>query len=113
MACAHKVELRIESPFSEKLFGSVVIGIPENQFFELIAKFPAISFTGQNPKVNEAIKEGITKEERERIAKHLGLRPNTEFKFEFQGILRYLDEAKEKPSFESNGKKLWAFPQQS
>jgi hypothetical protein len=110
---AHKIELRIESPSSEKLFGFVVIGIPENQLLELIAKFPDAPFTGQNPKVNEAIKEGITKEEREPIAKHLGLRPNTEFKFEFQGFLRYLDEAKEKPSFESNGKKFWIYPRKS
>jgi hypothetical protein len=92
---------------------SVEIGIPENQFLELIAKFPAVGFTGPNPKVDEAIKEGITKEERGRIAKHLGLRPNTEFKFEFQGILRYVDKAKEKPSFESNGKEFWIFPRKS
>lgn len=107
---AHKIELRLESASSEKLFGSVVIGLLENQFLELIAEFPDVRFTAQNPKVNEAVKEGITKEESERIAKHLGLRPNTELKFEFQGMLRHLDEDKEKPEFESNGKKFWIFP---
>jgi hypothetical protein len=113
MLSAHKIELRIESPSGDKLFGSVVIGIPENQFLELIAKFPAVSFTGQNPKVNEAIKEGITKEERGRMAKDLGFPADTEPKFEFQGMLRYIDEARETPSFESSGRKFWIFPRKT
>jgi hypothetical protein len=112
MACAHKLELRAESRSGEKVFGFVVIGIPENQFLELKAKFPDEGFKGQNPKLNEAIKQDITKEESERIAEHLSLRPNEKSKFECETILRYLNEAKEKPRFESNGKKFWIFPRE-
>jgi hypothetical protein len=43
--------------------GSAMVGIPEEQFLELNAKFPPRGFAGQNPKVNEAIKESITEEE--------------------------------------------------
>ena len=113
MPSAHKIELRVESPSGKKVFGFVIIGIPENQFLELKAKFPDEGFKGINPRLNEAIKQDITKEENERIAEHLSLRPNTESKFECERILRYLDETKEKPRFESNGKKFWIFPRES
>jgi hypothetical protein len=107
---AHKIDLVIKALFGG-VFGHVVIGIPENQFLELKAKFPDEGFKGQNPKVNETIKEAITKDERELITKHLGLPFGIKFEFQFLAICRYIDEANEKPSFESNGKKFWVFPQ--
>jgi hypothetical protein len=110
MPSAYKIEFRVESLSGEKLFGFVVVGIPENQFLELKAKFPDVGFKGQNPKVNEAIKEDITKEEKDRITKKLANHSGMESKFIPEGISRYLDEAREKPSFESNGKKFWIFP---
>jgi hypothetical protein len=109
MSSAHKTELRVESPSGKDLFGFVVVGIPENQFLELNAKFPDEGFKGQNPKMKEAVKQDITKEEREQITKHLRLQPDMESKFECEAIVRYLDEAKENPIFESNGKKFWIF----
>ena len=90
-----------------------MVGIPEEQFLELNAKFPSRGFAGQNPKVNEAIKESITEEEKTEIAEHLGIR-HTHFTFEFKAARHFIDEANERPSFESNGKKfldlLIAFP---
>jgi hypothetical protein len=88
---------------------NIVVGISESQFLELKAQFPDEGFKAQNPKLKEAIKQDITKEEREQIAEHLRLRSGTEPKFEFETIVRYLDEAKEQPRFESNGKKFWVF----
>ena len=112
MSCAHKTELRVESASGEVVFGFVVVGIPESQFLELKAKFPNEGFKGfkgQNPKLKQAVKQDITKEEREHIIEHLRLRPDAEAKFECEAIVRYLDEAKEQPRFESNGKKFWIF----
>ena len=107
MPSAHKIELQIVSPSGEPL-GLVIVGIPEDQFLKLKAEFPDKGFSGQRPKVNQAIKEGITKQEKDHIAKHPGLPGNTKLKFQFEGIPRsYVDEAKEKPSFESHGKKFW------
>ena len=109
MPSAHKTELRVESPSGELVYGFVVVGIPESQFLELKAKFPDEGFKGQNPRLKESVKQDITKEEREQIAEYLRLRPDTEPKFECETIVRYLDEAKEIPRFESNGKKFWIF----
>lgn len=110
---AYKIDLRLEPPSGWKPFGHVVIGIPEKQFLELKARFPDEGFKGQSPKVDQAIKEGITDNEREQIANHLGLRPNTQLRFEFQTIVGYVDEAKQKPQFENNGKKFWIFQHHS
>ena len=74
MPSAYKIEFCIESLSGEKLFGFVVVGIPENQFLELKAKFPDVGFKGQNPEINEAIKEGFTEEEKERIRQKLDYR---------------------------------------
>ena len=101
MPCAHKTELRVESASGEVVFGFVVVGIPESQFLELKAKFPDERFKGQNPKLKQAVKLDITKEEREHIIEHLRLRPDAEAKFECGAIVRYLDEAKEQPRFAS------------
>ena len=110
---AYKIDFCVEPPSSWKPFGHVVIGMPENQFLELKAQFPDEGFRGQNPKVDQAIKEGITKDERDRILMQLGFQSGTECKFTSQGIVRYIDEAKEPPQFESNGKKFWVFRHQS
>ena len=109
MPCAHKTELRVESPSGEVVFGFVVVGITESQFLELKAKFPDEGFKKQNPRLKEAIKQAITKEEREQIIELLRLASDAEPKFECETIVRYLDEAKEQPKFESNGKKFWVF----
>jgi hypothetical protein len=101
MPCAHKTELRVESPSGEVVFGFVVVGITESQFLELKAKFPDEGFKKQNPKLREAIKQNITQEEREQIIEHLRLRSDANPKFECETIVRYLDEAKEQPRFAS------------
>jgi hypothetical protein len=97
--------------FPAKNVDYVVIGIPEEQFRELNAKFPPQSpFAGQNPKVNEAIKDGISDEEADHIRRHLNLQRSTKLKFTFEGIAQHLvDEAKRKPSFVLNGKSFWVF----
>jgi len=50
---------------------------------------------------------------KEKLAEHLGIR-HTHFTFEFKAARHFIDEANERPSFESNGKKfldlLIAFP---
>ena len=102
----HKVDLRIEFPAGTPI-GNVVVGIPEDQFLELKDKVPDKEWSGRDPRVNEAIKDGITKEETERIAAHLRLPADTKLTLQFEGMSRYVDEAKEKPSFESSGKKFW------
>jgi hypothetical protein len=102
---AHRVDLRIESRSGDPL-GRVLVGIPEEQFLQLIARFPEQGFSGQNPKVNEAIRDGITEGEKEKIAEYLGI-PLTHAAFEFNPFCRFIDEAKEPPLFESNGKKFW------
>src|SRR6516225_4165661 len=109
MPCAYKMELRVESLSGELVLGFVVVGINENQFLELKAKFPDEGFKKQNPKLKEAIKQDITHEEREQIIELLRLSPDAEPKFECETIVRYLDEAREQPRFESNGKKFWVF----
>jgi|SRR5271165_5555233 len=110
MLSAHKLEFLVQPLSGLELYGYVVIRIPEDQFLRLKAEFPDRQWAGQDPKVNEAIKEGITKEEREEIAKHLKLLPRTEFQIIFRTPgPRYVDEAKENPSFEMNGKKFWMF----
>ena len=82
MPCAYKTELRVESPSGAVVFGFVVVGIPESQFLELEARFPDECFKGQNPRLKEAVKQDITKQEREQIAEHLRLEPDTELKFD-------------------------------
>jgi hypothetical protein len=83
--------------------GSVMVGIPEEQFLELNAKFPPRGFARQNPKVNEAIKESITEEEKTEIAEHLGIR-HTRFTFEFKAARHFIDEANERPSSKAMAK---------
>jgi hypothetical protein len=73
------------NPFFAALLATVItvalccfVGIPECQFLELKAKFPDEGFKGQNPKLKQAVKQDITKEEREQIIEHLRLRPDAE-----------------------------------
>jgi hypothetical protein len=68
-------------------------------------EFPDRQWSGQDPRVNEAINNGVTKTERKQIAVRLELRPWDEFKL--------VDETKELPTFENNGKKFWIFPDPS
>jgi len=106
---SHKVPIQIYLP-SGKSPGFVVVGIPDHAFLKLKAEHPGEGFNGHNPKLDVAIKDGITKEELERIARHLNVPYDTKLKCEIKGgILRYVDEAKEKPTFESDGKKFWIF----
>ena len=67
MPCAHKTELRVESPSGEVVFGFVVIGISENQFLELKAKFPDEGFKKQNPRLKEAINRTSPKKKENRL----------------------------------------------
>jgi len=111
MPSAHKVQIQIYLP-SGKSPGFVVVGIFDDEFLKLKAEYPEGGFKGHNPKLDVAIKGAITKEETERIARHLNLPYDTKLKFlTRRGIPRPVDEAK--PAFESNGKKFWILPQQS
>ena len=111
MPSAHKVQLQIYLP-SGKSPGFVVVGIPDDEFLKLKAEYPEGGLKGHNRNLDVAIKGAITKEETERIARHLNLPYDTKLKFLTRGgIPRPVDEAK--PAFESNGKKFWILPQQS
>ena len=111
MPSAHKVQIQIYLP-SGKCPGFVVVGIPDDEFLKLKDEYSEECFKGHNPKLDVAIKDGITKEELERIARHLNLPYDTKLKFLTRGgIPRFVDEAK--PAFESNRKKFWILPQQS
>jgi hypothetical protein len=108
---SHKVQIQIYL-LSGKSPGFVVVEIPDDEFLKLKVEFPEEGFKGHNPKLDVAIKNGITKVETERIARHLNLPYDTKLKLQTRGgIPRPVDEAK--PAFESNGKKFWIFPQQS
>jgi hypothetical protein len=88
------------------------VGIPDDEFLKLKAEYPEGGFKGHNPNLDVAIKGAITKEETERIARHLNIPYDTKLKLQTRrGIPRPVDEAK--PVFESNGKKFWIFRQQS
>jgi hypothetical protein len=100
--------LRAESVSGDKVFGSFVIGVPTATFLDLVKEYPNRNFTGQNPKVSDAIKGSITEGEKQRIRKHLKIPVNVDFKFESQGISRLIDEATEMPTFEGeNAKRFW------
>ena len=74
----------------------------------------ASSVLGPNPKVDDAIRQSITEEEKRQIRKHLKIPFYSDFKFKFQGIGRPVDETTEKPTFEGeNGKKFWVIPMSS
>jgi hypothetical protein len=105
------VQIEVYSP-SDKHLCFVFVQAPDNQFLELATKYPPEAFAGQNIKLNEAIKEGITQKETEGIARHLKIPHDTKLKFEvFRGIPEAVDHAM--PPFDMNGKKFWILPQQS
>jgi len=110
MSSAHKIELLVLPLSGFVPLGYVVVGVPEEEMRKLKTEFPDRQWSGQDPRVNEAIKDGVTDEERKQIAVHLQLRPSDEFKLEFRTPgSRYIDESKEMPTFEKNGKKFWIF----
>ena len=113
MPSVYKTELRVYLASGESR-GSVVVRISEEESRELHAKFPPQSrWAETNPKVDQAICDGITKEEREQIAKHLRVEPWTEIRLEVKtdAFLSAVDE--EHPWFVMNGKAFWILPQQS
>jgi hypothetical protein len=85
---------------------TVMVEIPAEQFSEIIAKFPnPHPFRGQDPRVNEAIRDGITDEEKKQVGALLRIW-HTNFTFVFDTIPRPpVDQAK--PDLEINGKKFW------
>ena len=113
MPSVYKTELRVYLPSGESR-GSVVVRISEEESRELDAKFPPKSrWAGKIPNVEQAICDGITKEEREQIAKHLRVEPWTEIRLEVKtdAFLSEVDE--EHPWFVMNGEAFWILPQQS
>ena len=102
----HRTELLISDPSGNRL-GSVVVRISADQSRELDEKYPPQSqYSGENPKVDQAICEAITKEEREKIAKHFGLESGTEITLRVRdGFLSSVKEAA--PDFEINGRTFW------
>jgi hypothetical protein len=59
-----KLEFLVVSLSEMDLFGYVVVGIPEDQILKLKSEFPDRQWSGQDPRVNEAIKDGITDDEK-------------------------------------------------
>jgi len=113
MPSVYKTELRVYLRSGESR-GSVVVRISEEESRELDAKFPPESrWAGKIPNVEQAICDGITKEEREQIAKYLSVEPWTEIRLEVKtdAFLSEVDE--EHPWFVMNGKAFWILPQQS
>ena len=108
MPSGYKTELRVYLPSGESR-GSVVVRISEEESRELDAKLPPQS---QWAAKDQAICNGIAKEEREQIAKHLGVEPWTEIRLEVKtdAFLSAVDE--EHPWFVMNGKAFWMLPQQ-
>lgn len=106
MPSAHRTELLIGDTSGNRL-GSVMVRISEDQSRELDEKYPPQSqYPGKNPKLDQAICDGITKEEREKIAEDFGLGPGTEITLQVRdGFLSSVDEAK--PDFGMNGKTFW------
>ncbi len=60
MSSAHKLEFLVMS--GQAHHGFVVVGIPADQFLKLKTDYPDRQWSGQDPKVNEAIKDGVTEE---------------------------------------------------
>jgi hypothetical protein len=105
MPAEHRTELLISDPSGNRL-GSVVVKISEDQSRELEQSPPQSPYSGKNPKVDQAICDGVTKEEREKIAKHFGLESGTEITLRVRdGFLSSVDEAN--PDFEINGRTFW------
>ena len=109
MPFVYKTELRVYLPSGESR-GSVVVRISEEESRELDAKLPPQS---QWAEKDQAVCNGITKEEREQIAKPLRVEPWTEMWLEVKtdAFLSEVDE--EHPWFVMNGKAFWILPQQS
>jgi hypothetical protein len=102
--------LRIESPSGDKVFGSFIIGVPIAKVLELKHKYPDREFLGQDPRVDDAIKQDITEGEKRQICKYLHIPSLTEIKFEFQGIGGLIHETTKEATFGGeNGKKFWVF----
>jgi hypothetical protein len=101
--------LRVESLSGNRVFGFFVIGVPIETVLEIKKQYPDRNFAGPDPRVNEAIKESITEPEKRQIGEHLEI-PFANFKFEFQGMDRFVDEATQRPTFKGeNGKKFWVY----
>jgi len=109
MPSVYKTELRVYLPSGESR-GSAVVRIPEEESRELNTKFPPQSRWAEK---DQAICNGITKEEREQIAKYLSVEPWTEIRLEVKtgAFLSAVNE--EHPWFVMNGKAFWILPQQS
>jgi len=105
------VQIQVYAP-SNKPLGFVFVQAPDDQFLELVTKYPPEGFAGHNPNLYEAIKDGIAQKETEGIARHLKIPHDTKLKFEvFRGLPEAVDHVM--PTFEMNGKKFWILPQQS
>ena len=105
------VQIEIYSS-SNKHLCFVSVQIPDDQFLELVTKYPPEGFAGHNPNLYEAIKDGITQKEPEGIARYLKIPHDTKLKFEvFRGLPEAVDHVM--PTFEMNGKKFWILPEQS
>src|ERR1700692_3499104 len=75
--------LRVETLRGDRVFGSFVIGVPIATVLDLKQQYPDHSFAGPNPKVDDAIRQSITEEEKRQIRKHLKIPSNSDFKFKF------------------------------
>jgi hypothetical protein len=89
-----------------------VLGIPEEQFLELIARFPEKGFSGQNPKVNEAARDGVTEWEKKQNAEHLGIL-HTQLHLRIQTRLPLYRRSERAASIREQWQKILKFPFQS
>jgi len=105
------VQIQLYSP-SNKPLGFVFVQVPDDQFLELVTKYPPEGFAGHNPNLYEAIKDGITQKDAEGIARHLKIPHDTKLKFEvFRGLPEAVGHAM--PTFGMNCTRFWILPQQS
>jgi hypothetical protein len=85
------VQIQVYAP-SNKPLGFIFVQVPDDQFLELVTKYPPEDFAGHNPNLYEAIKDGITQKETEGIARHLKIPHDSKLKFEvFRGLPEAVD----------------------
>ena len=80
----YTLEFLVQPRSGIDLFGYVVVGICEDQSLKLRAEFPDRQWSGQDPRFDQAIKDGITEDEKRRISDEPELPPWIEIQLNFR-----------------------------
>jgi hypothetical protein len=88
-------------------FPRAIVGVPDDQMLELKKQFPDREFTGEDPQIQFAIRDGITDSEREKILSALSLLPGTTITFQIQPVPTTDIPPPDPPMFEGDGKLFW------